>query len=105
MSVRYDLPAILKTRHPNIAQACFLIALDNGGINRGRSARNWAGDFKRFIERQDGPLDEIDAWLKGLSDDDFETACTGEETEMEQLLSTAPAFTSGLLNDYFDQVC
>lgn len=103
--MRPDLPPKLTTPYPNIAAACLLIALDNGGINRARSVDKWAGDFNRFIGSRDGLLPETDAWLKGLSEDDFETACCGEHSEMEAILATAPPFTGDLLNDYFDQVC
>lgn len=103
--MRYDLPKSLKTPYPGIAQACLSIALDNDGINRDRSERKWAGDFRRFIATRDALLPEIDTWLKGLTDEEFETVCVGEHTEMEELMTTAPAFTADLLNDYFDEVC
>lgn len=93
--------------YENIAHACLLIALDNGGVNRGRSVRKWRGDFERFIERQAAPLVEIDAWLGTLSKEQMETVTAGgaDEPETKALLAAAPAFTADLLNTYFDEVC
>lgn len=93
--------------YPGIARACLLIALDSGGINRDRSERKQASDFKRWIARQDGPLVEIDTWLAGLTDDELEIVCCGGQGEPEQvaLMAHAPAFADDLLDAYFDEVC
>lgn len=93
-------------RFPGIARAAFSIALDNGGINRNRSEKQQRRDFNQFIDRQPPEiLADIDAWLSSLTDDELETACTGEQTEMDDLLSGSPPFTDKLLNDYFNEVC
>lgn len=47
----------------------------------------------------------IDKWLGGLSKDEMQTICAGEETEQRAILSVAPAFTSQLLDEYFEEVC
>jgi hypothetical protein len=49
--------------YSNIAHACFIIAVDNGGIHRDRGAEAWQRDYEHFIERQNALLSEIDAWL------------------------------------------
>ena len=87
-------------------RAALAIALDNGGINCVRSVRQQKREFERWIAKQpQEPLDDIDAWLSALSDDDLQTACAGEHSEMQALLESAPPFTDRLLNDYFEQVC
>lgn len=92
--------------YPGIRRAALEIALDNGGINRFRSEKKQGRELDRFLAKQpDEILPAIDAWLAGLSDDDLLTACCGEQTEMEALLSSAPPFTDKLLDDYFDEVC
>lgn len=92
--------------YPGISRATLLIALDNGGINRNRSEKRQQRDLLRFLERQPQEiLPAIDEWLSGLSKDDLETACCGEESEMEELLKDAPPFTDKLLNDYFEEAC
>lgn len=92
--------------HSNIANACLLIALDNGGINRGRGDRKWRSDYTKWIAKQEAPtLVQMDAWFGGLSPDDLDTVCSGEVSEADAILVTSPAFTSDLLNAYFDEVC
>lgn len=92
---------------PGIAAACLIVALDNGGINRGRSQRKQQADYRRWIAKQDGNLAEIDAWLSGLSKETLETVCVGGQDEPETIAAKAdaPPFTDDLLNDYFDEVC
>jgi len=95
-------------RYLNIARACRLIALDNGGINRDRSIEKQFKQFTRWLKRQpesDDILFAIDEWLDGLSRDDLETVCCGEHTEGQAILASAPPFTDDLLNRYFDEVC
>lgn len=94
------------TDFSGISRAAFLIALNNGGINRNRSEKDQKQDLERFLSRQPQEiLPAIDAWLTGLSEEELEVVCTGEHFEMEVILSKAPPFTNTLLNDYFDQVC
>lgn len=91
---------------PGIKRAALAIAYDNGGINCTRSQKRMLGEFRRWLEKQpQEPLPEIDAWLASLSDDDLETFCAGEHSEMMALMSGAPPFTDKLLNDYFEEVC
>lgn len=93
---------------PGIKRACLEIALDNGGINRGRSQKQQAREMRRWLERQPQEiLPVIDVWFSSLSDEDLSTACCGgqDEPETQALLATAPPFTDQLLNDYFDEVC
>jgi len=93
---------------PGIAKACFLIAIDNGGIHRDRSAQKQSSDFAKWIAKQDYPnLSEINAFLAALSDDDLDLFCCGGtgDPDVEVIRSTAPAFTDDLLNAYFDEVC
>ncbi len=95
-------------RYPGISRACLEIALDNGGINRGRPLKQQQRELARFLERQPQEiLPAIDAWLSGLSDDDLSTVCCGgqDEPETQALRAKAPPFTDQLLNDYFDEVC
>lgn len=93
---------------PGIEAACFLVAIDNGGINRERSETQQKREFRKWLSRQDYPnLAEIDAWLSGLSEEDLELVCVGGtgEPEVEALRAQAPAFFDDLLNTYFDEVC
>lgn len=95
-------------KFPGIRRAALEIALDNGGINRFRSARQQGREFARWLARQpEEILAPIDAWLSGLSDEEmFELCCGGQdEPEVEALRRKAPPFTDKLLNDYFDEVC
>lgn len=91
--------------YPNIAKACLLIALDNGGINIRRSEATQRREYEQFIARQAAPLDEIDAWLGTLTKHQLDTLCNGEAHAIDQLLRSAPAFTDDLLNAYFNEVC
>lgn len=93
---------------PGIARATLLIALDNGGINRGRSVQVQRRDLEKFLARQPSEiLPAIDQWLSGLTKEDLDTFCCGGEgePETEALRRRAPAFTDKLLNDYFNEVC
>lgn len=96
---------------PNIAKACLLIALDNGGINRGRSVDEHAQDFDRWMEDraqfQFPNAGEIDNWLGSLGDDDLNHVCCGGQGEPEQdaAMVGAPPFADLLLTAYFEEVC
>lgn len=96
---------------PNIAKACQIIALDNGGINRTRPAEDQQQEYVRWMEDraqfQFPNADEIDAWLGTLSDEQMNDACCGGQGEpaQEAVMSEAPAFTDELLTAYFEEVC
>jgi hypothetical protein len=93
-------------KYPGIARAALEIALDNGGISRGRSEKQMMRELSRFLAKQPAEmLPPINDWLAGLSDDEMQTVCAGEEIEMESATVSAPPFTNDLLNDYFEQVC
>lgn len=91
-----------------IEKACLLVALDNGGINRTRSAARQSLEFKRWLAKQEYPnLSEIDAWLCALTDEQLEMFCCGGtgEPEVDAFRATAPAFADDILTAYFDEVC
>jgi len=93
-------------QYPGLARATLLIALDNGGINRGRSVEKQRRDVARFLAKRPSELLEpIDAWLSQQTDEQMETICCGEHTEVQAALAGAPPFTDDLLNEYFDEVC
>ncbi|WAC26376.1 hypothetical protein [Ancylobacter sp. SL191] len=93
-------------RFPGFARATLLIALDNGGINRGRSEAQMKRELRDWMAKQPAEiLPPIDAWLSGLHPRDLETVCCGEASEAAALLATAPPFTDQMLNSYFDEVC
>lgn len=96
------------SNYPNIMRACQLIALDNGGINRFRSAEKQEREFTKWLSKQDYPtLSEIEAWLETLTDGQiYDGVCGGEgEPEQVAVMSSAPPFTDDLLNAYFEEVC
>lgn len=101
------------TLYPNIAKACFEIALDNDGINRERTEAQWRADYLAWIARNDSCPPEIlaavDAWLGTLSSEQLEVVAVGGDDEREalQILDRAPlwSWTDALLNAYFDEVC
>jgi len=92
-------------KYPGITRAALLVALDNGGINRDRSREDFESALQFFLgDRTEDNLPEIDRWLAGLSDDDLDTACCGEETEMLEFLKQSPKGTDALLNAIFEEV-
>lgn len=97
----FDYPALLK--------AFQLIALDNNGINRNRSAEQQNGEAIQFIIEEEQvkrfDLAAIEEWLKARTDEELDTICTGEESEMEHELFNAPFGTNDLLNHYFNTIC
>lgn len=97
----------MKHMYAAIRRACFLIALDNGGVNRERSAKQIEREIGKFLDghKYDQFLPDIDAYIAKLSKDELETLCCGEESEIETMCLTAPPFTNEFLNDYFDEVC
>ena len=97
------------TRYGYIRNACFLIAIDNGGINRARGVNEWSLEYEAWISglAEKDRLPPVNAWLASLSDEDLDTVCVGESTEAEEILQrdSCPRFTSTLLNRFFDEVC
>lgn len=93
--------------YEGLARACFFIALDNGGINRDRSAEDWARDYTAFAEaNEDGvPIMAINDWLKTIDPPDLETLCTGEGSLADAIAEAGPKGVSDLLNRYFEEVC
>lgn len=96
-------------KYPNIHTASFVIALDNGGINRTRPAYQQKADFDAWLARSGChalyDLDAINTWLGALPKADLETVCVGEMFEMLKLMKGAPNGTDALLSAYFDEVC
>ena len=106
----------MKTKYPNIWEACFLITLDNGGLHRGRSESQIEQEFDGFLlgveEHEIWDLQKIDNWISTLSrkshveiESQLETLCCGEETEMEELYKEGPQGAYALLNAWFDGPC
>lgn len=95
------------TAHPNIERACLEISYDNGGVNRHRPETQVRKEMADFLAARpySDHFAEIDKWLGRLSKDDLQTVCAGEESEQRSILSVAPAFTSQLLDEYFEEVC
>ena len=94
--------------YPGLERAAVEIALDSGGINRGRSERRMRKEFRSWARQQPGEiLEPIDKWLSALSDEDLYIVCCGGkgETEQEALLAEAPPFTDDTLDRYFNEVC
>lgn len=94
--------------YTGISRAAFLIAIDNGGINRFRSERQQAKEMKRWLATQpEEILVPVDAWLSTLTEDQMEAVCCGGEGEPEQVaaMAGAPPFTNDILNSYFEEVC
>lgn len=89
--------------YPNIEKACLEISYDNGGVNRYRPEAQVRKEMTDFLASRHYSFHfrEIDNWLGGLSKDALITVCAGEETEQNAILSTAPPFTSTLLEQYF----
>ena len=96
-------------QYPGIYRAAFLIALDNGGINRGRSKEQHARDVERFLATRVEPLREIDNWLQGLDDAELDEICCGDSESEEGIAvrerHPPPPFADSLLDDYFEEVC
>lgn len=94
--------------YPGIARACLEIALDNGGIYRGRSVEQQQRELAQWLAHQPQELlPAIDQWLSSLSENDLGEFCCGGEDEPAKatLRAQAPPFTDDLLNRYFDEVC
>ena len=93
--------------YPGITRACKETAYDNGGINAARSEAQMLREMNKWLEQVSGDYDlgAIDAWFSGLSDDDLDAVCCGEETEQQRILESAPPFTWKFMCQYFDEVC
>lgn len=91
----------------NIRKTCLLISYSNGGVNRDRSEARVLREMQHFIDSRpyNSELKAIDEWLGTLTDDQLETVCDGEQSEMDAIMKDAPAFTETLLHDYFEDVC
>jgi len=98
----------LRTRYPTIAKVALAISLDNGGINRDRSAGRQGRELERFLAaRPIEELDLIEPWLASLTEGQLDLVASGGQDEPPTiaLMSKAPPFTDDLLNAYFDEVC
>lgn len=94
------------SEYPGITKAALAIAYDNGGINCVRSEKQMRRELGKWIARQPNePLPAIDGWLSGLSDEDLEIVCAGDQEQASLILQGSPPFTDKLLTDYFNEVC
>jgi hypothetical protein len=111
------MPDILST-FPGITKAALSIAYDNGGINRFRSEADCLHELAEYIDREWLSADHtglrtilwanlinMDRWIDELSDEQLETVCNGEETEVKAAMIAAPYGTDELLNGIFENVC
>jgi hypothetical protein len=98
--------------YPGIERAALEIAYCNGGVNRDRTEQDVREEFRLFLGLfiQINPtytlavLEAIDAWLKGLSDEDLNDLCDGELEATPRIFPGIPPLTDGLLNEIFDKV-
>jgi hypothetical protein len=91
----------------NIRKACLLISYSNGGVNRYREEHQVLREMQRFIDSRpyNEELKAIDAWLGTLTENQLETVCDGEQSEIDEIMKTAPPFAESLLHEYFEEVC
>ena len=91
----------------HIRRACLLISRSNGGINRGRPETRVLREMQKFLDTRpyEAEFKAIDEWLGTLTEDQLETVCDGEHSEMKAIMKDAPPFTETLLHDYFEDVC
>lgn len=96
----------LAPQYPRLALAVRLISDDNGDHHAERLGHAAAG---ALIERRlqaganglsEFELEEIETFLAGLSREDLDTLCTGEETD--RLAIDAPAFVQAFLQRAFE---
>jgi hypothetical protein len=108
----------IRERFPGIAKATLEISYDNGVINRDRSENDCLCELRTYLVKdwlharhaglktiQISTIIAIDHWLSGLSNEDLNTVCNGEETEACTILAAAPPQTADLLNGIFERVC
>lgn len=91
---------------PAIKRAALEIAYDNGFIHRNAPELEYIREVDKLL--QELPfmkLAELNAWLVGLDPHRFQIACTGEESEMEEVIKTSPdpEFTHSTLNLIFGE--
>ena len=95
-----------KQEYSYIYHACFLVLLDNGGLNRDHSQKQFELEFEAFImgveEHESWKLSDIDDWFGRLSEEELEVATAGEDTEMNALYESAPEGSLQLLNKWFE---
>lgn len=102
---------------PGFTRAALEIAYDNGGINRCCTEEDlktklaaWLTDLCKvrhvgLAGTVASRLGQMDAWLAGLSEEDIDTACAGEDLDMRALLAKAPQGTDKMLTSLFEEVC
>lgn len=93
---------------PELKDVCLRMAYDNGGINRERPEADFLAAASKVIfdrEMPPGYLDQCEAWLATLGDEQRDVAAAGEHTEVVRLMKTSPhhPFLDGLLNDVFEE--
>lgn len=86
--------------HPALFRAFQNVDLDNGVINRLEPARV----LYEVPSQYEGLVADAEHALASLSDEDMDTACAGEQGDMDALLAQRPALAGAmeLLNAYFD---
>lgn len=93
-------------QYPRIALACAMLGDDAGDGHAERLGHAPTGSLieRRLRARAEGlcafELEEIETFLAGLSREDLETLCIGEETE--RLAIDAPAFVQAFLQRAFE---
>lgn len=97
---------------PTVRKAAMLIALDNGLINRFCSEETWIGKVEGAIFADGVPQHDVrmlENFLLTLSEEDLETLCCGEHSEMVAVEANAPMSVvepdmkvTRLLNDIFE---
>ncbi len=91
--------------YPNIENAVLIMALDNGGINCYRPESDLNADLAEYLNDTDPAfLEELEAWLSTLSEEQLDTVVSGEESEMEALCAAGPDGVNGFFNEIFSEV-
>lgn len=94
---------MISKNYPSIVKAALEISYDNGGINRFRTEEQMLSDLENFLKSQDTfTLQYVEKDLISLTEEEFQTACTGEQTEREELYLLKA--TDDLLNEIFEKV-
>lgn len=95
-------------RFPHILKAAYEMAVANGSPH---TKGDVADNLIQVLNDDFGPenedmLDEIDAWIDTLDDDELSILIDGEEDEMAELLkkSPYPAETKDMMDSIFDNV-
>jgi hypothetical protein len=87
---------ITQTSHPTVFKAFRLVEYDNGTINRDSPAKD---AYK--LNKQQAFIDQAELELEPLSDDDLETMCSGEVSEIRRLVKAHKLRTAHALLEYF----